>query len=111
MEDLWDDLAADPESVPVHEWQKQELARRYENLLKNPGLWSDLGRSPAKSESPAWPLKWSLLRKLEEDHDEAYAWYERQRVRRDFSRRSTEMHGPNLVTTPVRALVQTGGTP
>jgi putative addiction module component (TIGR02574 family) len=36
VEDLWDDLAGTPESVPVHEWQKQELARRKANLLKNP---------------------------------------------------------------------------
>ena len=35
VEDLWDDLAAVPEAVPVHDWQKQELARRKANLLKN----------------------------------------------------------------------------
>jgi putative addiction module component (TIGR02574 family) len=32
VEDLWDDLAAVPETVPVHDWQKQELARRKANL-------------------------------------------------------------------------------
>jgi putative addiction module component (TIGR02574 family) len=36
VEDLWDDLAAVPETVPVHDWQKQELARRKANLLRNP---------------------------------------------------------------------------
>lgn len=36
VEDLWDDLAASPESVPVHEWQKQELARRKARLMANP---------------------------------------------------------------------------
>ncbi|MGD1094388.1 MAG: addiction module protein [Bryobacteraceae bacterium] len=36
VEDLWDDLAATPEAVPVHDWQKQELARRKANLLRNP---------------------------------------------------------------------------
>ena len=36
VEDLWDDLAATPEAVPVHEWQKQELARRRAGLLRNP---------------------------------------------------------------------------
>ncbi len=36
VEDLWDDLAGTPEAVPLHDWQKQELARRRENLLKNP---------------------------------------------------------------------------
>jgi putative addiction module component (TIGR02574 family) len=35
VEDLWDDLAAVPETVPVHGWQKQELARRRANLVKN----------------------------------------------------------------------------
>ena len=36
VEDLWDDLAADPQSVPVHDWQKAELDRRRENLMRNP---------------------------------------------------------------------------
>jgi putative addiction module component (TIGR02574 family) len=36
VEDLWDDLAATPDVVPVQEWQKEELARRKENLLKHP---------------------------------------------------------------------------
>jgi putative addiction module component (TIGR02574 family) len=36
VEDLWDDLAASPETVPVHDWQKEELARRKANLLNNP---------------------------------------------------------------------------
>ena len=37
VEDLWDDLAATPEDVPVHDWQKEELARRKANLMMNPG--------------------------------------------------------------------------
>jgi putative addiction module component (TIGR02574 family) len=36
VEDLWDDLAATPEAVPVHDWQKEELARRKANLLQYP---------------------------------------------------------------------------
>ncbi len=36
VEDLWDDLVAESETVPVHDWQKQELARRKANLLNNP---------------------------------------------------------------------------
>jgi len=47
VEDLWDDLAATPESVPVHDWQKEELARRKANLLSNPasGLsWEEIKR-------------------------------------------------------------------
>lgn len=45
VEDLWDDLAATPEAVPVHDWQKQELARRKANLLRNPASgqsWEDV---------------------------------------------------------------------
>ena len=47
VEDLLDDLAAIPEAVPVHDWQKQELARRRANLLNNPasGLsWEEVKR-------------------------------------------------------------------
>jgi putative addiction module component (TIGR02574 family) len=47
VEDLWDDLAAEPDAVPVHDWQMQELARRKANLLKNPasGLaWDEAKR-------------------------------------------------------------------
>lgn len=47
VEDLWDDLAATPEAVPVHDWQKQELARRKANLMKDPasGLqWEEVKR-------------------------------------------------------------------
>lgn len=47
VEDLWDDLAATPEAVPVHDWQKEELARRKANLLRNPasGLtWDEVKR-------------------------------------------------------------------
>lgn len=33
--DLWDDLAANPAAVPIHDWQTEELARRKANLLMN----------------------------------------------------------------------------
>jgi putative addiction module component (TIGR02574 family) len=36
VEDLWDDLAATPDDVPIHDWQKEELDRRKTNLLANP---------------------------------------------------------------------------
>ncbi len=36
VEDLWDDLAADPSDVPIHEWQTREVNRRRENLINNP---------------------------------------------------------------------------
>ncbi len=47
VQDLWDDLAATPEAVPVHDWQKEELAQRKANLTKNPasGLtWEEVKR-------------------------------------------------------------------
>jgi putative addiction module component (TIGR02574 family) len=47
VEDLWDDLATTPEVVPIHDWQKQELARRKANLLSNSasGLaWEEVKR-------------------------------------------------------------------
>lgn len=47
VEDLWDDLAATPEHIPLHAWQLDELARRKANLLSNPasGLsWDEVQR-------------------------------------------------------------------
>jgi putative addiction module component (TIGR02574 family) len=47
VEDLWDDLAATPEGVPVHDWQKKELARRKSNLANNPAAgitWEEVKR-------------------------------------------------------------------
>jgi putative addiction module component (TIGR02574 family) len=47
VEDLWDDIAATPESVPVHDWQIAELERRKANLNNNPasGLsWEEVKR-------------------------------------------------------------------
>ena len=47
VEDLWDDLAATPEAIPIHEWQKKELARRKDNLMKSQasGLtWEEIKR-------------------------------------------------------------------
>jgi putative addiction module component (TIGR02574 family) len=47
VEDLWDDLASTPEAVPVHDWHKEELARRKANLMQYPasGLtWEDVQR-------------------------------------------------------------------
>ena len=45
VEDLWDDLASSPEAVPVHDWQKQELARRKANLKAHPApviTWEEI---------------------------------------------------------------------
>jgi putative addiction module component (TIGR02574 family) len=47
VEDLWDDLAATPEAVPLQPWQQEELARRKANLRQNPatGLsWEEVQR-------------------------------------------------------------------
>lgn len=47
VEDLWDDLAATPGAVPVHDGQKEELARRKANLQKNPASavsWEEVKR-------------------------------------------------------------------
>jgi putative addiction module component (TIGR02574 family) len=47
VEDLWDDIASTPEAVPVHDWQKEELARRKQNLISNPGSalsWEEIQR-------------------------------------------------------------------
>jgi putative addiction module component (TIGR02574 family) len=46
VEDLWDDLAANAENVPVHPWQLEELARRKANLSNHPA--SGLSRDEVK---------------------------------------------------------------
>ena len=38
VQDLWDDLAASPAEVPIHDWQKEELLRRKANLANKPAL-------------------------------------------------------------------------
>src|SRR5262245_43563491 len=47
VEDLWDELAVTPETVPVHDWHKEELARRKANLMQNPAsglVWEEVKR-------------------------------------------------------------------
>jgi putative addiction module component (TIGR02574 family) len=47
VEDLWDELAATPDSVPIHDWQRAELDRRKANLARNPSSalsWDDVKR-------------------------------------------------------------------
>lgn len=36
LEDLWDNIAAEPDKVPLYDWQKEELDRRKAAHLKNP---------------------------------------------------------------------------
>lgn len=55
VEDLWDDLAATPDAIPVHPWQKDELARRKANLLKNPGSalsWDEVAGKLRRRHAP-----------------------------------------------------------
>jgi putative addiction module component (TIGR02574 family) len=40
VEDIWDSIAAVPESVPLTDTQKQELERRLDAYHKNPSLGS-----------------------------------------------------------------------
>jgi putative addiction module component (TIGR02574 family) len=47
VEDLWDDLAAVPEDVPLHDWQREELQRRRARFQLDPGnvlSWEDVKR-------------------------------------------------------------------
>ncbi|MEX0727443.1 MAG: addiction module protein [Planctomycetaceae bacterium] len=36
VQDLWDDLASNPDDVPLYDWQIRELERREANLEKHP---------------------------------------------------------------------------
>ena len=47
VEDLWDDIASNPEAVPIYDWQKEELERRRKNLASHPDSalsWSEIRR-------------------------------------------------------------------
>jgi putative addiction module component (TIGR02574 family) len=51
VEDLWDDLAATAEDVPVYDWQIEELERRKANLMKNPSsalTWEEVKKRVRK---------------------------------------------------------------
>src|SRR5437764_9655769 len=76
VEDLWDELAATPDAVPVHEWQKEELARRKANLQRNPA--SGLSWEEVKTKVRGRHAELIIAPEALEDIDEAYAWCEKQ---------------------------------
>jgi putative addiction module component (TIGR02574 family) len=48
VEDLWDDLARDPNAVPVHSWQLEELSKRKTALTNDPSsavTWEEAKRT------------------------------------------------------------------
>lgn len=47
IHELWDDLAANPSDVPVHDWQIEELERRKQKLSEDPTTamsWDEFDR-------------------------------------------------------------------
>ncbi len=45
VEDIWDSIAAEPESLPMSEEQRQELDRRLADQEANPGIgrpWAEV---------------------------------------------------------------------
>lgn len=51
VQDLWDDLAAHPEDVPIPDWQKEEVVRRKARLMSTPAAaldWEDVKRNIRK---------------------------------------------------------------
>jgi putative addiction module component (TIGR02574 family) len=61
VEDLWDDLAANPTAVPVHDWQKEELSRRKANLMNNPAAalsWEEVVTVFGVFHTARDPAKW-----------------------------------------------------
>jgi len=52
VEDIWDSIAAYPESLPVTDAQKEELDRRLQAYAENPGegvSWGELKEKVRKS--------------------------------------------------------------
>jgi putative addiction module component (TIGR02574 family) len=52
VEEIWDSLAATPEEVPVPEWHKTELDRRWENPAPGPGETWDEVRAKLHKKKP-----------------------------------------------------------
>jgi putative addiction module component (TIGR02574 family) len=59
VEDIWDSLAADAQSVPIPDWHRAEIKRRLDRHKANPGTveaWEDvrarLGAKKAKRPKP-----------------------------------------------------------
>lgn len=47
VQELWDSIASQPDAVPVPKWQKDELARRKAEYLKDPNSgrsWDEVQR-------------------------------------------------------------------
>jgi putative addiction module component (TIGR02574 family) len=45
VEDLWDEIAGTPDAIPIPDWQKEELARRKVEHLRDPksgSSWSEV---------------------------------------------------------------------
>ncbi len=56
LEELWDSLAANPEDIPVPDWQLEELQRRraeYENDLGNAMSWEEAKEAIRKGQANA----------------------------------------------------------
>ena len=52
VEDIWDSIAASPESIPVTDAQREELDRRLQAYAENPGegvSWDELKEKVRKS--------------------------------------------------------------
>lgn len=48
LEDLWDNIAQNPEQIPVLDWQKEELAKRKNTYLLNPNSGSSWEAAKAR---------------------------------------------------------------
>ena len=60
VEDLWDDIASEPQALPIHDWQKEELARRKRNLSAQPDSaisWAEIQQRVQSGGSPLKVLK------------------------------------------------------
>jgi hypothetical protein len=73
VEELRHDLAAAPELVPVHAWQKEELARRKERLA------NDQAPEPCSVFAAGTNAHAIVAREAEQDLARACLWYERRR--------------------------------
>ncbi len=48
VEELWDEITAKPDEVPVLDWHKTELERRYRDFLSDPESGSEWAEVKAR---------------------------------------------------------------
>ncbi len=79
VEDLWDSIAAESESLPLPDWQKENWpVGRHSTLVIR--VWQIPGKKQDRGFWTGMLAKLLILAAAEADIDEAFAWYEQRQT-------------------------------